>query len=84
MDDATRKRLFRTALAIDGVTARDWGRARGIQPGYLAKIVNGTIRLELVSGSSKRTDELMAEVEAYTKETLDRFVRERAELPVAS
>lgn len=77
MDDATRKRQFRAALALDGMTARDWARSKGIDPGYLAWLLAGKYRADLASGRSKRTDELVGMIETYAKETLDRFCRER-------
>lgn len=61
---ASRKRLFRAALAIAGMTAEQWGQKEGVTSGHLSMILAG-----------KRTNEdIEARIEAFTTKHLSRTV----------
>lgn len=58
-----RKRLFRAALALSGLTAERWSYKRGINAGQLSRALSGT--LENV--------EIEAKVDAFIKEHRDTY-----------
>ena len=40
----TRKRQFRAALGLAGLTAQQWAEKEGVNPGYLSRVLSGKIK----------------------------------------
>ena len=53
---ANRKQLFRAALALAGLTARDWAEREGISESYLSFVLNG----------KRESDALNEKINAFT------------------
>jgi transcriptional regulator with XRE-family HTH domain len=59
---AGRKQLFRAALALAGITARQWAEREGISESYLSLVLNG--KRESVAVTEK-IDDFMTEQFGY-------------------
>lgn len=56
----SRKKLFRAALAIAGMTAEQWGAQEGVTAGHLSMILSGV----------RHNDRIEARIDAFTKQQL--------------
>ena len=74
--DDRRKREFRAALALEGITAREWAKQHGLWDTHLSRMVSGAYR-EDYAKPTPRIERVLAQVEQFTDDVLSRFAYQR-------
>lgn len=73
--DEARKRQFRAALGLAGLTADKWAAERGITGGHLSRVLSGkysSARKE----PSPVADRILAQVDEFSQKTLTEYARQ--------
>jgi transcriptional regulator with XRE-family HTH domain len=65
MNDAARRKTFRAALALAGMTQAQWAEAQGVTEGHLSHVLN----------KRRISKKLLKAVEDFTRDTFNRAIK---------